>query len=77
MPKKEDIEEEEFDPIRKGKVSFFDSSKGFGFIIDTEDQEKYFCHVTGLLDEIQENDQVQFELEKGHRGMNAVRVKLI
>ncbi|MBR9913741.1 MAG: cold shock domain-containing protein [Algicola sp.] len=77
VPKKEDIEEEEFDPIRKGKVSFFDSSKGFGFIIDTEDQEKYFCHVTGLLDEIQENDQVQFELEKGHRGMNAVRVKLI
>jgi len=72
--KKEQIE---VDPIRKGKVSFFDTSKGFGFIIDTEDQEKYFCHVSGLLDEIVENDKVQFELEKGMKGMNAVRVKKI
>ena len=77
VPKKEEGDEEEFDPIRKGKVSYYDNSKGFGFIIDTEDQEKYFCHVSGLLDEIQENDKVQFELEKGQRGMNAVRVKLI
>lgn len=77
IPKKEEGDEEAYDPIRKGKVSFFDNSKGFGFIIDTEDQEKYFCHVSGLLDEIQENDKVQFELEKGQRGMNAVRVKLI
>lgn len=77
IPKKEEGDEEEYDPIRKGKVSFFDNSKGFGFIIDTEDQEKYFCHVSGLIDEIQENDKVQFELEKGNRGMNAVRVKLI
>jgi len=77
IPKKEEGEEEEYDPIRKGKVSFFDNSKGFGFIIDTEDQEKYFCHVSGLIDEIQENDKVQFELEKGNRGMNAVRVKLV
>jgi len=76
IPKKEEGDEEEYDPIRKGKVSFFDNSKGFGFIIDTEDQEKYFCHVSGLIDEIQENDKVQFELEKGQRGMNAVRVKL-
>ncbi|OUR91866.1 DNA-binding protein [Flavobacteriales bacterium 34_180_T64] len=77
IPKKDDSDIEEFDPIRKGKVSFFDNSKGFGFIIDTEDNEKYFCHVSGLIDEIQENDKVQFELEKGQRGMNAVRVKLI
>ncbi|MEH6535978.1 MAG: cold shock domain-containing protein [Psychroserpens sp.] len=77
IPKREDLDEEEYDPIRKGKVSFFDHSKGFGFIIDTEDQEKYFCHVSGLIDEIEENDKVQFELEKGNRGMNAVRVKVI
>lgn len=68
--------EEEFDPIRKGKVSFFDHSKGFGFIMDTETQEKYFVHVSGLIDEINENDKVTFELEKGQRGMNAVRVSL-
>jgi len=73
IPKKEDSEPE--DPIRNGKVSFFDSSKGFGFIIDTENQEKYFTHVSGLLDEIAENDKVTFELEKGMKGLNAVRVK--
>jgi len=77
IPKKEEGDEEEFDPIRKGKVSFFDSSKGFGFIIDAEDSEKYFCHVSGLIDEIAENDKVEFELEKGQRGMNAVRVKRV
>jgi len=75
IPKKEDRDEEKFDPIRNGKVSYFDTSKGFGFIIDTENQEKYFCHVSGLIDEIAENDKVTFELEKGMKGMNAVRVK--
>ncbi len=77
IPKKEEGDVEEFDPVRNGKVSFFDSSKGFGFIIDSENQEKYFCHVSGLIDEIFENDKVSFELEKGMRGMNAVRVKKI
>ncbi|GGG98677.1 cold-shock protein [Polaribacter pacificus] len=69
--------EDEVDPIRNGKVSFFDSSKGFGFIIDNDTQEKYFTHVSGLIDEIVENDKVSFELEKGMRGMNAVKVKKI
>lgn len=73
IPKKEEQEEE--DPIRKGKVAFFDTSKGFGFITDTENQEKYFVHVSGLIDEIMENDSVTFELERGMKGMNAVRVK--
>ncbi|MDC6388506.1 cold shock domain-containing protein [Maribacter sp. PR1] len=77
IPKKEEGDEEEFDPVRKGKVSFFDSSKGFGFIIDSENNEKYFVHVSGLIDEIFENDKVSFELEKGMKGMNAVRVKKI
>lgn len=75
IPQKEESEEE-FDSIRKGKVAFFDHSKGFGFIMDSETQEKYFCHVSGLNDEINENDKVTFELEKGPRGMNAVRVSL-
>lgn len=68
--------EEEFDPVRQGKVAFFDHSKGFGFIMDTETQEKHFVHVSGLNDEINENDKVTFELEKGQKGMNAVRVSL-
>ena len=74
VPQKEDSDEE-WDPIRKGKVSFYDSSKGFGFIIDTETNEKHFTHVSGIIDEIIENDKVTFELEKGQRGMNAVKVK--
>lgn len=73
VPKSETVE---FDPVRNGKVSFFDSSKGFGFIIDSENQEKYFTHVSGIIDEISENDHVTFELEKGMRGMNAVKVTL-
>ncbi len=77
IPKKEEGDEEKFDPVRNGKVSFYDSSKGFGFIIDAVDQQKYFTHVSGLIDEIIENDTVSFELEKGMRGMNAVRVKKI
>ena len=77
IPKRDDSEVEAFDPVRQGKVSFFDNSKGFGFILDSENQEKYFCHVSGLIDDIQENDKVSFELEKGMKGMNAVRVKLV
>jgi len=76
IPKKEESDEV-VDPVHNGKVSFFDSSKGFGFIIDSETQEKYFCHISGLLDKIAENDKVTFELERGMKGMNAVKVKLI
>jgi len=77
IPKRDDSDIEDVDPVRKGKVSFFDNSKGFGFIIDSENSEKYFCHVSGLIDEIAENDKVSFELEKGMKGMNAVKVTLI
>ncbi|HEY9220411.1 MAG TPA: cold shock domain-containing protein [Lutibacter sp.] len=76
IPKKEDRGEEEV-AEKVGKVSFFDSSKGFGFIIDNQSQEKYFVHVSGLLEEIKENDKVGFELERGLKGMNAVRVKKV
>ncbi|WP_340063302.1 cold-shock protein [Ascidiimonas aurantiaca] len=68
---------EEIDPIRKGKVTYFDTSKGYGFIIDSETQEKHFTHVSSLLSDIAENDVVSFELEKGLKGMNAVRVTRI
>lgn len=76
IPKKEDREDAE--PVDlQGKVSFFDTTKGFGFIIDSQSQAKYFVHVSGLIDEIAENDKVTFELERGLKGMNAVRVKKI
>ncbi|MEW4924611.1 cold shock domain-containing protein [Algibacter sp. 2305UL17-15] len=77
IPKTLEGDKEEVDYVRKGTVSFFDPSKGFGFIIDSENQEKYFTHVSGLVDEIVENDKVTFELEKGQRGMNAVKVTLV
>lgn len=77
IPKKEDSEDAAIDPVRTGKVNYFDTSKGFGFIIDSENNEKHFVHVSGLLDEIIENDKVSFELEKGLKGMNAVKVKKI
>ena len=73
---KEESDEDKFDPVRVGTVNFFDHSKGFGFIVDNENNEKYFCHVSGLIDEITEGNKVSFELEKGQRGMNAVKVKL-
>ncbi|MBI9042308.1 cold-shock protein [Lutibacter sp.] len=76
IPKKEDRVEEP-DVPNEGKVSFFDTSKGFGFIIDSKTQEKFFVHVSGLLEEIKENDKVTYELEKGLKGLNAVRVKKI
>ncbi len=77
VPKTLESDKEEMDPVRNGTVSFFDTSKGFGFIVDSENQEKYFTHVSGLIDEITENDKVSFELEKGMKGMNAVKVTLL
>lgn len=67
--------EEDVDPVRHGKVEFFNDEKGFGFIKENETNEKYFVHVTGLIDEISENDKVSFELVQGKKGMDAVKVK--
>ena len=67
---------EKADPVRKGVVSFFNVSKGFGFIRDMETQESVFVHVNNLLDEIKENNMVTFEVEPGQKGPTAVKVKL-
>lgn len=61
--------------MKKGTVKFFNESKGFGFI-KSEDGEEIFVHATGLKSQIQENDVVVFEVEKGKRGLNAVNVTL-
>ena len=63
--------------MNKGTVKFFNESKGFGFIVDDESKTEYFVHVTGLIDEINENDAVEFELQEGRKGLNAVNVKLV
>ncbi|MDP4226308.1 MAG: cold shock domain-containing protein [Bacteroidota bacterium] len=62
--------------MKQGKVKFFNEAKGFGFIKDSESEKEYFVHVTGLIDEIRENDEVTFELKEGKKGLNAVNVKL-
>ena len=63
--------------MNKGTVKFFNESKGFGFVVDNESKTEYFVHVTGLIDEINEGDAVEFELEEGRKGLNAVNVKTI
>jgi len=70
-------EEEEIDPIRLGRIEFFNDSKGFGFIKEKDTQEKYFVHINGLLEDVKEGDNVVFELERGLKGLNAVRVKKV
>lgn len=62
--------------MKQGTVKFFNDTKGFGFIKDAESGKEYFVHVSGLIDEIQENDEVVFELREGKKGLNAVNVKL-
>ena len=62
--------------MNKGTVKFFNDSKGFGFIKDAESSKEYFVHVTGLNDDVRENDEVTFDLVEGRKGLNAVNVKL-
>ena len=59
-----------------GTVKFFNNSKGYGFIKDDESENEYFVHVSGLIDEIKENDKVSYDLVEGKKGLNAVNVKL-
>ncbi len=61
--------------MKKGTVKFFNVSKGFGFIKDTESEKEYFVHASGLIDQIKEGDEVSFDLQEGKKGLNAVSVK--
>jgi cold shock CspA family protein len=61
---------------RKGKVTFFNESKGYGFIKDLDSQESIFVHLKGLVDRIKENDKVTFEVERTSKGLSAIDVKL-
>jgi len=63
--------------MSKGTVKFFNESKGFGFITEEGVERDHFVHISGLVDEIREGDEVEFELEEGKKGLNAVNVKVI
>lgn len=61
--------------MNKGTVKFFNETKGFGFIKEDESNKEYFVHVSGLIDQVKENDEVSFELEEGRKGLMAINVK--
>lgn len=71
-PKKEDLE----DPVLKGRVEYFNPDKGYGFIKHTGSVDKYFFHVSNAPSNIVEGNMVTFELERGQKGLNAVRIVL-
>ncbi|HYG19545.1 MAG TPA: cold shock domain-containing protein [Ohtaekwangia sp.] len=61
----------------QGTVKFFNETKGFGFIKPSDSGEDIFVHSSGLIDQIRENDEVEYDVEKGKKGLNAVNVKLL
>ncbi len=63
--------------MSKGTVKFFNDAKGFGFIIEEGSTQEHFVHISGLVDEIREGDEVEFELTQGKKGLNAVNVTVI
>ncbi|MCZ6521960.1 MAG: cold shock domain-containing protein [Bacteroidetes bacterium] len=63
--------------MNKGTVKFFNESKGFGFISEEGADKDHFVHQSGLIDRIREGDTVEFELQEGKKGLNAVNVKVI
>ena len=63
--------------MSKGKVKFFNDTKGFGFITEEGSNVDHFVHVSGLNDEVREGDEVEFDLIEGKKGLNAVDVSLI
>jgi CspA family cold shock protein len=62
--------------MKEGKVKFFNNAKGFGFITVKDSNEEVFVHSTNLIDDIREDDDVTFDVEKGDRGLSAVKVRL-
>jgi CspA family cold shock protein len=63
--------------MQSGTVKFFNGTKGFGFIVPSNGDAEIFVHTTGLIDQIRENDSVEYEVEKGKKGLNAVNVKVV
>ena len=63
--------------MNKGTVKFFNESKGFGFITEEGTNKEHFVHVSGLVDEVRENDEVEFDLKEGRKGLNPVNVKVL
>lgn len=65
------------DTKTQGTVKFFNSEKGFGFIKHADSDKETFVHVSGLVNDIKEGDQVEFDVQMGKKGMNAVNVTVV
>ena len=63
--------------MQQGTVKFFNAEKGFGFIKNQNSSEDVFVHVSGLIDEVNENDLVNYEEQEGRKGINAINVTLV
>ncbi len=63
--------------MKEGTVKFFNNNKGFGFISIKDSEEEVFVHTSNLIDQIKENDNVVFDLEKGEKGLSAIKVSLV
>jgi len=63
--------------MNTGTVKFFNNAKGFGFITEDDTNTEHFVHISGLIDEVREDDKVEFELKEGKKGMNAVNVRVL
>ena len=63
--------------MSKGTVKFFNESIGFGFSSEEGSNKEHFVHISGLIDQIREGDTVEFDLQEGKKGLNAVNVKVI
>lgn len=68
--------DEDYDPIRTGVVNFFNDSKGFGFITDSQNKQSIFVHINNVEGDLKEGNLVSFEVEIGHKGPTAVNVSL-
>ena len=53
--------------MSKGTVKFFNDAKGFGFITEEGSNNEHFVHFSGLIDEIREGDEVEFDLTEGKK----------
>ena len=62
--------------MQQGTVKFFNEAKGFGFITPSNGDSEIFVHSSGLIDNIRENSIVDYDVEQGRKGPNAVNVKI-
>lgn len=63
--------------MKEGTVKFFNDAKGFGFITVKDSEEEIFVHTSNLKDQIKENDNVTFDVERGEKGLSAIKVSVV